>query len=297
MKKHHYVPQFLLRNFSGGDSRLQVHRIERDATYQAAVADTGHVNDGHTLYGVDGPNRTYLETRMSALETEAAKTIDGILSRRTNEVSPAEIMALSWFIGLQFLRSRFTLGYLASQLAGDRNEIDRKDVQTGLLTVGLVSYLEAWRNRNDAMDRPKERWNPYAGDLLGFRWRVVRFKFPSLVLSDCFAAQSGVKTELRHRFTPVELRWAMHGIGVPLSECARLTIPLSPQAGLILDRVSHGSRIKAEDFNRYTVYSARDFVAHSVGWDVMNARLNRLMQDRLELQRTLRQAMASSFYV
>jgi hypothetical protein len=43
-KKHHFVPQFLLRNFADVRGRLMVHRMDRDTSYPASVGDLGHRN-------------------------------------------------------------------------------------------------------------------------------------------------------------------------------------------------------------------------------------------------------------
>jgi hypothetical protein len=158
-----------------------------------------------------------------------------------------------------------------------------------------LSFLGAWSIRNDMEARPKDKWNPYAGSLLDFNWDVVRFRGPSLVASDAFAAQSGIRRDLRKNFNPTEQRWAMHGFVVPLHECERVTIALSPSTGLYLHRLEGRRRIKAEDFNRYTVYSSRDFVTHNVDWPTSHPRLYKSMAEHLALQRMLRRAMPASF--
>lgn len=233
---------------------------------------------------------------MSAVETDSGAAIEEISTSTSTEVTDEQKQAICWLTGLQILRNRFTLGYVAHETrmaypAG----ASAQDVQTGLLSAALLSYLAAWSNRNDPYARPKDKWNPYAGSLLGLRWEVMRYRAPSLVLSDSFAAQSGIREDLRKNFAPVEQRWAMHGFVVPLHECARVTIALTPTTGLYLHRFNGRRRIKAEDFNRYTVYSSRDFVAHGLDWNDTNPRLYKSMIGQLGLQRMLRRAMPASF--
>lgn len=294
--RHHYVPQFLLRRFANAKEQLQVHRIADDKSFPSAVLNTGQVKDGHTLYGASGRNRTLLESAMSAIESESAAAIEQISPSTATEVTDEQKQAICWLTGLQILRNRFTLGYVAHEAQKEHPaDVPAQDVQTGLLRAALLSYLAAWPNRNDPYARPKDKWNPYAGSLLGFRWEIMRYRAPSLILSDAFAAQSGIREDLRKNFAPVEQRWAMHGFVVPLHECERVTIALTPTTGLYLHRFEGRRRIKAEDFNRFTVYSSRDFVAHSLDWQDTNPRLYKSMIGQLELQRMLHGAMPASF--
>lgn len=295
--RHHYVPQFLLRRFANAKEQLRLHRIADNKSFTSVVLNTGQVKDGHTLYGAEGgKNRTLLESSMSEIETVSGAVIGELVGSMATEVTDEQKQEIIWLAGLQILRNRFTLGYVAHEA---RNEYPKdasaQDIQTGLLRAALFSYLATWPSRNDQFARPKDRWNPYTGSLLGFRWDIMRYRSPSLVLSDTFAAQSGIRRDLKENYAPVEHRWAMHGFGVPLHECERVTIPLSPDTGLYLHRSEDRRRLKAEDFNRYTVYSSRDFVAHNVDWADTNQRLYKSMLEQLELQRMLRMAMPASF--
>ena len=294
--RHHYVPQFLLRRFANSKEQLQVHRLADNKSFSSTLLKTGQVKDGHTIYGASGRNRTFLESAMSAIETESGAAIDEIVASAATEVTNEQKQAICWLAGLQILRNRFTLGYVAHQASKEYPpDMTAEDMQTGLLNAALLSFLMAWPNRNDPYAMPKEKWNPYAGSLLEFRWEIIRYRTPSLVLSDTFAAQSGIRANLRKDFAPVEQRWARHGFIVPLHECGRVTIALTPTIGLYLHRFDGRRRIKAEDFNRYTVYSSRDFVAHGLDWNEASPRLYKAMTGQLELQRMLRLAMPESF--
>ncbi|MFE5835840.1 DUF4238 domain-containing protein [Arthrobacter sp. NPDC056493] len=295
--RHHYVPQFLLRRFANAKEQLRIHRIADGKSFTSVVLNTGQVKDGHTLYGSEGQkDRSLLESSMSHIETESGAVIDELVGSTATEVTDEQKQEIIWLAGLQILRSRFTLGCVAH---GARDEYPKdasaEDIRTGLLRAALFSYLATWPSRNDQFSRPKDRWNPYTGSLLEFRWDVMRYRSPSLVLADAFAAQSGIRRDLKENYAPVEHRWAMHGFGVPLHDCERVTIPLSPYTGLYLHRFEGRRRLKAEDFNQYTVYSSRDFVAHNVDWSDMNPRLYKSMARQLELQRMLRMAMPASF--
>lgn len=233
---------------------------------------------------------------MSKIEAVSAASIEDIIQSNGTDVTDEQKQEITWLAGLQILRNRFTLGYVAHEAQREYpTDATKKVIQTGLLSAALLSYLEAWGHRDDPYAKPKERWNPYAGSLLEFRWDIARYRSPSLVVSDAFIAQSGIRKELRGRYAPVERRWANHGFIVPLHECERVTIPLTPTIGLYLHRFPNRRRIKADDFNRHTVYSSRDFVAHCPDWETANPRLHEAVAENLALQRMLRQAMPASF--
>lgn len=56
--------------------------------------------------------------------------------------------------------------------------------------------------------------------------------------------------------------WTDHGVSLGFSTCARITVPLAPDLGLIVARVEDSARITAAAFNRFTIFNSREFVAH-----------------------------------
>lgn len=61
--------------------------------------------------------------------------------------------------------------------------------------------------------------------------------------------------------------WTRHGMGVGFGNCARITVPLAPDLGLVLTpRGQTPRRIGTAEFNRATIYNSREFVAHHPGW-------------------------------
>lgn len=252
--KHHYVPQFLLRNFADAKEQLVVHRLDQSGSFPAVVLKTGHRNDGHTLYGPSfdgGKDRTTLESMMSGLEAKAALVISELASPAgASELSEEHRHVLRWFAGLQTARSRFTFGYISRQAEQEGGPIGltREETQTGLLMASTRSHLDAWMASKDPDSHYKDRYSPFGSELMAFRWDLVRFKQPSLVVSDAFAAQSGIRVEQRHKYHPVQKNWAKHGIGVPLNESARVTMALTPTLGVYLHRGTTKKALKAEAF-------------------------------------------------
>ncbi|WP_091551378.1 MULTISPECIES: DUF4238 domain-containing protein [Micrococcaceae] len=273
-------------------------------SFRSTVRNTGHRNDGHTLcgpqFGASGMNRTLLESAMSDLERDAATVVEELATGHSRDVTDSQMQVLCWFAGLQILRSSFTLGYVVRQLeqggiAEEFGDLPAEELQTALLGSTLSPFLGAWSNRNNPLAQAKDKWNPFSADLRQLRWDVLRYRTPSLVLSDAFAAQSGIRDEARPNYTKTERRWAMHGFAAALEDSARVTMALTPELGIHLHRSNQRKTLKAEDFNRYTVYSSRDFIAHDPDWHDINPRLHELVVERLSLQRMLRMAMPANF--
>jgi hypothetical protein len=73
-KKHHFVPQFLLRGFADEKGSLVVHGLNPATRYVSKIRDIGHENDGHALFRRDGTiDRESLEAAMGQIEGDAAR--------------------------------------------------------------------------------------------------------------------------------------------------------------------------------------------------------------------------------
>lgn len=98
-KKHHFVPQMLLRRFADNRQRVTVHRLDRAAAHPSSIRDVGHRNRGHSVYLPDRePDHDVLERQMSGLEGEAARVIDRLATGRATSVEDAdrEVLPGSW---------------------------------------------------------------------------------------------------------------------------------------------------------------------------------------------------------
>jgi len=293
-KKHHFVPQFLLREFAGTDQKLHVHGIDNEREFDAKPRGLAQTNNGHALISLDGStDRSTLERRMSSLEGEAATAIRDLQASTERTLTEEQIDALSWLAGLQYYRSRFVLGYLdrASPASGMTN----LEVQTAMLHVGVGQLLDAWSASKDPSARPKDGWNGMVSTYRSFHWSVVRFTKATLLVSDSFAAQSGVRADVRGKYDRVDLNWSKHGIQVPLLEAGRITIPLTPGLGLFLSPEPGVRAPDARQFNRCTVYNARSFVAYPTEWLGAMPRSVEKLDEWLVTQRWCRQLLAANF--
>lgn len=294
-RKHHFVPQFLLRNFANAKGHLLVHRLDKTTPYPSTVRDVGQRNDGYTLF-LPGrkPNRTVFERGMADLEGEASRVIRELESAK-REMSQEAKDILAWFISLQWTRNQFLLNTVRRQVLAE-HPVEKTDpmyefvMKSMGITSGLVPLLSAWKLRNDPFSRPKERWNGVVEALYSFNWRICRFRSPSLVVSDNIVCLSGVRDGVDFDYPLV---WAKHGVGIGFGTCQRVSVPLTPQLGLLLERGVDPKHAPARIFNTWTVYNSREFVAHARVFPDEAPRLYQSVVDALETQRFVRPMLGS----
>lgn len=286
-RKHHFVPQFLLRGFGDERGRLVVHPVHAEKHYPSTVRDVGHQNDGHTMYRRDGTiDRKSLEQAKSRIEGEAATAISELVEGA--ELDRDRQWILAWFLALQWHRSRYLLDSVAAEVA--RGGLTPEEVQTSILRVVMVPFFSAWHNRNDMTVRYKYRWDVVVEATMGsFAWSLCRYRDNSLVLGDQTLCMWGVRTGGR---ATINEAWARHGIGIGWDDVGRVTVPLTPRLGLLLTRPGAPTRLTAPVFNRATVYNARRFALHTPTWGEGRAGLVKAFDEALETQRTL----APAFY-
>lgn len=282
-KKHHFVPQFLLRNFADENEQLVVHRTDMKRDYHASVRDLGHRTFGHSLFWPNRePDHVSLEERMTSSEGAAATVVTQLRARRTRSVTPAQREVLGFLIALQWARSRFLLMVVRREVLGRDTPIEGTNRSLGLLNI-VVTVLDPWAARQrDAFD-PKERFCTIADLLESWDWQVYRPTGPNLVIADNIVSMWGVA---KGEAGLAPEAWTRHGVGVGFGTCARITVPLASDVGLILTPPKQASRaISAADFNRATIYNSREFVAHHP--TSLPDQLRRNLADDLDLQRWL----------
>ncbi|TFD68186.1 DUF4238 domain-containing protein [Cryobacterium gelidum] len=293
-KRHHYVPQMLLRNFAGPDGSLKVFAIDRAATYTSKPLSLGQVKGGHARIRRDGTiDRAALEHWMSSLEGAAAGDIRALVESKALTVAPEDYPSLSWLASLQFYRNRAVMGYLKSELANAGMTGPDLDIQTAILDVGVQHLLGAWEASKDINSRPKDRWDSMVVILESLRWDVLRYQNARLIVSDGFAAQYGVRPEHVDKYNRTERNWAKHGLLVPQHEAAAFTIPLTPDVALHLHPGQTRKYISAQRVNQRTVFAARAFVAMPDNWSLPNSLVGDVA-DWVDTQRFVRSMIAKN---
>jgi hypothetical protein len=288
-KKHHYVPQFLLQHFAADRGRLQIHRMDRQASdqqasYPANVRDVGQTNQGHSLYWPDRePDHATLEMGMSEIEGAAAEVIRALRSSTTRTITEAQREVLGFLIALQWARSRFLLTTLRRTTLGPDVPVDDTNRSLGLLPIFHRVLHPWWARARDEFD-PKERFC-YVVDWLQhgpWTWRLYRPTAAKLVIADNVVCMWGVADG---ETCDMPTAWTHHGVGLGFRNCARITMPLAPTLGVVIARNERGGRsISAADFNRATVYNSREFVAHHPD-GLADATLRYALHDDMRTQR------------
>jgi Protein of unknown function (DUF4238) len=263
-KKHHYVPQFLLRNFADDRGQLIVHRTDQQREYGSNVRDLGHRNLGHSLFWPNRePDHASLESMMADIESAAATAVGDLRAIRTRTVSADQREVLSFLIALQWTRSRFVMIVVRRDVLGRDTPMDESNRSLGLLNI-VASVLDPWAARKRGAHEPKERFCSIESLLAGWGWRVYRPRGQPLVVADNVVSMWGVAAGA---VSSMPEAWTRHGMGVGFGNCARITVPLAPDLGLVLTpRGQTPRRIGTAEFNRATIYNSREFVAHHPAW-------------------------------
>lgn len=292
-KKHHYVPQFLLRRFAGGPSgaQLQVHKVDSENSYLGTASSIGHRKYGHTIEFPGIAKQEWLEPAMSVLEGQVSKVVDDLAGSRSRELTDDQQDVLAWFLALQWTRHPGILDSNRRLLAERGIYVDGEAQFTAaqqlsaplLLKVGhLLWAWEASRNPNSS---PKDRWNELLPKLHSFSWKICRYRSPALIVSDMSVALTGLRPGST---TELPMVWQRHGVGISFDNCLRITVPLDPHFGLLLTRDGGPEQITAPQFNKHTLYNSREFIAFSPQWPQLAPKLYTAVMKALPTQRFAR---------
>ncbi len=105
-KKHHFVPQFLLKKFSFGKKnreRIWVFKKASGKSFAASVSDVGHENHFYNARNLDGA-RLELEPLTMKVDGFCADILHQIVETRAIPVAQESIEKLAIFIAAQMLR-------------------------------------------------------------------------------------------------------------------------------------------------------------------------------------------------
>jgi hypothetical protein len=122
----HYVPKFLLREFSTGKKdQIFVYDKHTQKEYPTNVKNIAAERDFYN-YEVDGVEHT-LEPKLAALESKAKHVIQQLLrSQNINVLTPLDRTILSMFMAVQFIRTRAAREFMRSAVDGIYEAIKSK---------------------------------------------------------------------------------------------------------------------------------------------------------------------------
>jgi hypothetical protein len=104
-KKQHYVPQFVLKNFtSGKKKRVYVFDKRRKVSHESSVRDAA-CEKGYYNIDIDGKDYT-IENKLASLESISSNVISKVVQKETlANINPSEFMLFSLFCAVQILRT------------------------------------------------------------------------------------------------------------------------------------------------------------------------------------------------
>ena len=263
-RKHHYVSQWLLRNFAV-DGHFVVTPLNGSDSHRGTPRGLGWIRDSHRADPLS-PNPDLFEDEHSVLEGDAAVVASRIISGILTAVDPESQGVLERFLTLHLMRHPVMMAHVhagtATAFAGYET-LPNLDALRRALLAQAVSYAAALNgdetNAGTAAVHP-ERWEKYRAAFAPYTWNILRYDRPSLVLGDVLVCTS----QLHPKRQFDERLYGMGAVGI--GEAERITIALSPTVGLLLSRDNRVSRLRAEAFNRSTIGCATDWIVHPENW-------------------------------
>lgn len=194
--KHHYVPQFLLRRWTGADGKLQIFAVRNGKLVCKSRTPeyTGYENDLYAIVaGALGHPADLLERKFfGPLDNNAAKTLEKLEHHKA--ISEDEHIAWTFFLSSLRIRQPDTLDFLRNDgithLKRTLAEVDKLNTPAGTLST------EEWFNRNHpgALEsKSLTSWLPrmilhdeVTERFAGLKWWFREFQpdEPKLLLSD-----------------------------------------------------------------------------------------------------------------
>lgn len=226
-KRHHTIPQFVLRNFVDGDGYLFEFDLDLLKKYRRKPAQVGHSTDFYTIQTPDGPSDE-IEQILSRIEDAASGAVQK-LSIQGQQLSREEWNALVLLVALQRQRVPATRAQMIDFI--DRSEqVARRVAQAhgldpDVATEDLRREMEFTRSGNFM--------NPYLLDSLKMVYRLMRRRgwavfrrnadAPPFVLSDNPVVITDLRPDTGPPFTPL----------IPYGEDSKITMPITPDVMLV----------------------------------------------------------------
>ncbi|MGW5256633.1 DUF4238 domain-containing protein [Streptomyces sp. NPDC004012] len=245
--------------------------------FHSSVRDVGHRNLGHSIYRPgQEPDHISMEAAMGNIEGEAATVVRELVESRERAVPSHARHALAWLLALQWQRSRFLMHRVTKEIGAEDSGLSDEGIQTAMMGLISMHVISPWLVRNDDDAYYKDRWNHLVSTLPSsdMHWSCYRPRGGGLLVSDnpvCFSGVVGT--------APPEIPAAFfdHGVGTGFHNFRRLTVPLGSRLGVIISRdPQDASRLRVADFNRFTVFNSREFVAHAPEWPGTHRALRRI---------------------
>lgn len=285
-KKHHYVPQLLLRRFATEEEQIVTVRLPGGTRFTASVLDTGSENKFHTV-SRNKANPQVLEEAFGELEGAAAPVLRRIESGGW-PLSLDDRITLGAFVALQALRGpeqrRLMRTLQAERVERETQHVEERGAANWFADHGLHLAEErardAWYSATGAGEPLVTIDAAYHAEqiaahaetvlphLLARYWTLVRFDVPTLIASDAPVSLDDVRDGAHCRSGLLNAP----SISLPLSRTTALvlgaTYPSESQDETkallrgVLDREAVGNDAWANRLNSRTVHNAARALFH-----------------------------------
>lgn len=206
-RRHHFVPQFLLKRFAKNERIAMVSRSEpARAPIVTNTKNAAVQTDFYTITKEDGQRSTELESYLSQVEGDASATIQRMSVNGGFPPSEADKERLARFLAFQLERGQDTRGWMKAahehlaQMAaeGPPIELVRDDLRKRLGREPTAEEIDQHRRlsayelpqASDALIQERhtyemaERAEYLARFFLTRTWRLATFSTPSLLTGD-----------------------------------------------------------------------------------------------------------------
>jgi hypothetical protein len=226
-KKHHTVPQFLLRNFAGADGQLVEFDLDLLKSYRRTPAQVGHTKDFYTIERSNGPSDE-VERILANIENVASGAVRKLQTPRST-ITMAELDALVLLVAVQRQRTPANRAHMVDFI--DRTEELARHVAKshGLdpdeAMTNLSPELEEARGNNFMNGFMLDSVKMIYPLMRRRGWSVMRRETggPKFVISDNPVVISDLREDKGPPYFPL----------IPYGEDSKLTMPLSPDLILV----------------------------------------------------------------
>ncbi len=194
-RKHHYIPQFILRNFCINDTNQLYYR---DVTSKAlTVTNTNNIFMVKDLYRNemnDSNDPVQIEKDLSTFEAEIARLVNVFLTKKVFDISFSDVARLEVFLALQSFRSKYSSDFFSKKM--DQENIDfyskyQPDLDMGALWKRNLGHAVKCRSLEEILDNADidETFKVFlTRDIFGLmgRYFVVAESREQFVISDCY---------------------------------------------------------------------------------------------------------------
>jgi hypothetical protein len=264
-KKHHFVPQFILRNFTDAKGQLFVKRHGNGRWRPSNPNAVGFRNNAHRVSKRFNEDPSFYEKQMALVESESAPLIQELIASDLTLVPDVMKASLQGFLVMNQMREPGLLEGILPKIQAEFTEFTHlPGVQELIQDLGIAALTWPAPGSEDdtAVSSYRGRSAAYAEAFGAFRWNIVRFTDDPLVLGDRLVCTYG---QVRH-FGGAPSMTASHFGAEGLLTCDRVTVALSSRVGLLLSRKGRPEMLNAVAFNRATILNSQSFIAHHPLW-------------------------------